>query len=353
MFPHHDRGWQQVLAYLERQRREREEILAPSEFLDPIAEAYGYRAAYALDPERFAFVVVHKGQLDELVPAQVAAFRRRLVPVFANAIFVVLGPPERGEPHAPRHVAALEAIPAASAARGAAGRTVALITTFERPESLARSLPQVAALGVEILVVDDGSRPRTAERVAELCDRHGAHGLHLAHNRGLPTAQNVGLAWWLADPDVAWISSFQDDVDVHPETLRRLALVQDARRRPILTGRADAAHPSFGRERIAGVEVVRMRSAPGVHLHAHRDYWRDVLPIPTPYLQAPKPDRGRAGQGADEDFWVTCWSPRSIAKRGGYVACVPGLVRTFASRARSSTWNPRAAPPDPPLARGA
>lgn len=348
-FPHDDRGWREVLAYLVRQRREGEEILAPGEFIEPIAEAYDYRAAYAVDPERFAFVVIHKGQLDELVPARVAAYRRRLVPVFANAIFVVLGPPDRGEPFASRYAAPLESIPVAPAAGPREGRTAALVTTFERPEALARSLPQIVALGVDVLVVDDGSGPRAAARVGELCERHGARHLRLEANRGLPTALNVGLAWWLGDPDVAWISSFQDDVDVHPETLRRLARVQDARTRPILAGRADPAHPSFGRERVAGVEIVRMRSAPGVHLHAHRDYWASVLPIPTPYARAPKPDGGRPGQGSDEDFWITCWSPRSVVKRGGFVVCVPGLVRTFASQARASTWDSSEHAPDPPL----
>jgi hypothetical protein len=280
----------------------------------------------------------------------VAAFRRRLVPVFANAIFVVLGPPDRGEPFASRYAAALDRIPAAPAVDAGPGRTVALVTTYERPEALARSLPQIARLGVEVLVVDDGSGPRAAARVTELCDAHRARRLRLDENRGLPTALNVGIAWWLGEPDVAWISCFQDDVDVHPDALRRLARVQDRRARPLLTGRVDARHPSFGRERIAGLEVVRMRSAPGVHLHAHRDYWSDVLPIPTPYARAPKPTGGRPGQGSDEDFWITCWSPRSIVKRGGWVVGVPNLVRTFVSQGPDSTWNRRSTSADPPLA---
>jgi hypothetical protein len=60
------------------------------------------------------------------------------------------------------------------------------------------------------------------------------------------------------------------------------------------------------------------------------------MPIPTPYLGAPKPTGGRPGQGSDEDWWVTAWSPNAIAKRGGYVICVPGLVRTF--DVERSTW---------------
>jgi hypothetical protein len=163
---------------------------------------------------------------------------------------------------------------------------------------------------------------------------------------------NAGLAWWLADSEVAWISVFQDDVDVHPDCLAQIARLQDARLRPILSGRACPLHRCYGGETIEGVETLRYRSLPGIHLHAHRDYWRGVLPIPTPYLGAPKPHGGLPGQGSDEDFWVTCWSPRSIVKRGGWVTCVPGLVRTFAPDEAPSTWG--ADPPhrpDPPLAQ--
>ncbi|MBW2314644.1 MAG: glycosyltransferase [Deltaproteobacteria bacterium] len=354
MFPSTDPAWAQVADFLRAKLRDGEEILAPREFLDLFAGAYGYRAAYALSPERFTFVVVHMGMLREVGRRRLTAFRHRLAPVFGNDVFVVLGPADRAQGVSRRTLAAVEKL----APRGlhapradASPVSAAVLTTHDRPDALARSLPQVVALGVEVLVVDDGSAEAAAGEIEAICRAHGARRLRFEENRGLPNAVNAGIGYWLADPAVDWISLFNDDVDVRPDALEMLARVQDPRTRPLLTGRSDPLHSDFGGDTIDGVEVRWLRSAPGVHLHGHRDYWRDVLPIPTPYLAAPKRDGGLPGQGADEDFWITCWSPRSIAKRGGYVACIPGLVRTLTHQPLDSTWSEgSAAAEDPPLA---
>jgi hypothetical protein len=349
-FPWTDPYWSELGGFLSGRLRPGETLLAPHDLLELFASSYPYRALYALDPGRLDYVVLHKGVLHELGRAALDRFLRERAPVFANEVFVVLGRPgaRDGRVEGP-HVRSLhERLPPAPTPRPE--RAAALVTTYERPEALARSLPQVAALGAPVLVVDDGSGPEARERVEKLCEAAGARFLPLGENRGLPTAMNAGLAWWLADSEVVWISVFQDDVDVRPDCLAQLARVQDARLRPILSGRACRLHRCYGVETVEGVGTLRYRSLPGIHLHAHREYWRGVLPIPTPYLGAPKPHGGLPGQGSDEDFWVTCWSPRSIVKRGGWVTCVPGLVRTFAPEEAHSTWGARPPrPPDPPL----
>jgi len=81
--------------------------------------------------------------------------------------------------------------------------------------------------------------------------------------------------------------------------------------------------------------VARRRPLPGI-LHAHRNYWSRVLPIPTPYLGSASPGWGE-GQGADVDWWVVSWAPQSIVKQGGYIACVSGLVHPWRSPATDST----------------
>jgi hypothetical protein len=64
-----------------------------------------------------------------------------------------------------------------------------------------------------------------------------------------------------------------------------------------------------------------------------------VLPIPTPYLGAPKPDGGVfPGQGADEDWWIGSYAPRAITKTGGFIAAVPSLVQNRGLD--KSTWAP-------------
>ncbi|MBI2357484.1 MAG: glycosyltransferase, partial [Deltaproteobacteria bacterium] len=213
--------------------------------------------------------------------------------------------------------------------------TAAVITTYNRPWALARSLPQVLALGCPVLVVDDGSEPAHEQDCERIRREHSCarlHWLRLPSNRGLPCARNIGLCYWLADPAMEWISAFDDDVDVRPDLFARLRPVQDAVRRPLLTGRLAPEHPVVGEATIHGTRVLFHHSAAGTHFHAHRQYWLEVLPIPTPFLGAPE-----HGRGSDSDWWVGSFSPNSIVKRGAKIACVPGLVRTFATTAQQST----------------
>jgi hypothetical protein len=236
--------------------------------------------------------------------------------------------------------------PAPPPAHGDAGpvRRAVLVTTYARPAALRRSLPQIVALGAPVLVVDDGSPAPASAANREICAAAGAAYLLLPDNRGLPTAINVGLSMLMAEPAVRWISYFQDDVDVSPDTLTRLAPLEDAAQRPLLTGQDAGEHPVVDRVEIAGIAAARKRSTRGSHLHAHVDYWAGVMPIPSPYLGAPKPGAG----SSMEDWWIVNHAPGSVERRGLLVVCVPGLVRTFLWHRDDSTWdNPSA--PDPQL----
>jgi glycosyltransferase involved in cell wall biosynthesis len=106
-------------------------------------------------------------------------------------------------------------------------------------------------------------------------------------------------------------------VTIRADALQILQRIQSPQY-PILTGYDAPEHESIATLTLAEQTVLLKRSSPGVHFHAHRDYWASVLPIPTP---ATLP-----GRGTDEDWWITAWSPRSIVKQGGHLVCVPGLV---------------------------
>lgn len=342
-FPDDD-YWYQTRDFLKEQVQPLDPILAPNEFMEFFPGNYHYNVTYVLPPEHFKFVLFHKGMVSEIEPPFALEVMRTFKPVFANAVFVVFAkhPPEGLAPVSGGHlqplldqIAVLEA-----QQRGVVKRpTYAVtITTHNRPSSLARSLPQIVSLGAPVVVVDDASSADNAAENQRIADEHGAALIRIPDNRGLPHAMNVGIDYWLADPAIDWISYFQDDVDVHPEIFRVLEQIQDPLERPILTGKDALEHRTFETGAIAGFQVLYKRSMPGQHLHAHRAYWASVMPIPTPYLGAPKPDRGKTGQGADEDWWVTAWAPHSITKRGGYVVCVPGLVRSFQTQQDGSTW---------------
>jgi hypothetical protein len=296
--------------------------------------------------------------LDQIAAAFLLDALAKMRPIFANEVFVILG---RRRPLWPRirqrHLQPLlnyarvgRALPDTPAAQHS---TAIVVTTYNRPWALARSLPQIAALGAPMLVVDDGSDAGPRQENAKLAAQCGAQLLALPSNRGLAAAINAGIAFWLADPACQWITLFSDDVDVRPDTLKVLWEVQDAASqaqragpRPVLAGRYAPEHPLFGKGQVAGHEVCYQRSSPGFPMHAHRSYWQDVLPVPTLYLGAPKP--GHNGQGSGTDWWITAWSPKSVTKKGLFVICIPGLVRHFANATDQSTWD-NSCPQDPAL----
>ncbi len=354
LFPETDRFWDEVRRFIERECSPLDPVLAPAGFLDVHAGTYGYHVSKTLPVDTFRLFVFHKGMLDRIPPGFFLAAVEASKPVLANEVFVVFrhrrfpAPSGPVQPVAPEHLNSFHAMVARIAQappEPARHRTAVLVTTYNRSSMLERSLPQIAALGKPMLVVDDASDEPHRRAHAETARRHGAEILTLPANRGSACALNTGLSYWLADPDVEWISLFEDDVDVRPDALEVLAKVQDAKLRPCLTGRYNH-RLIVAKQVVAGVEIYLQRSSAAVHVHAHRDYWSGVLPVPSMYLGAPKP--GRGGPGAD--WWITGWAPRSATKQGGNLVCVPGLVRHITPNASSSTW---AADPgtgdDPPL----
>jgi hypothetical protein len=229
-------------------------------------------------------------------------------------------------------------IVAASASRSAraprVGERAILVTTFNRPAALRRSLPQIAALGCSMLVVDDGSEARLAEENRAICDACDARYLLLPGNRGVAAALNIGVAYALAECRIAWLSYLQDDVDVDASLIDRLIDVEHRHERPLITGYDATEHATTREAEIAGVHVKLKATTAGVHLHAHQEYWFGVLPIPTAYLGAP---RRRWGPPI-EDAWIVHGAPASAGRRGLLVPCIPGLVRTFLWHEADSTW---------------
>ena len=344
-FPKDDAYWVEVLSFLKQHANQHTAILSPNDFLEFFPGTYAYNVSYLFPASHFEFVVFHKGMLADIELALTSEVTERFYPALANPVFVVYSKIAIAdlEPLDPEHIDSLlrqlneQKLSAVSQKQEVA----AVITTHNRPECLKRSLPQLFKLGVPVVVVDDGSTDANASANRQIAGTYSIPLIRIPENRGLPNAINVGVEYWLADPDLQWISYFQDDVDIRPDIFEVLAKIQHPTDRPLLAGQDAAEHPTLETIDLAGYTVLLKRSIPGQHLHAHRDYWRAILPIPTPYLGAPKQNRGKPGQGADEDWWITAWAPGSIAKQGGYVACVPGLVKTFRPSQEGSTWGNR------------
>ncbi len=231
-----------------------------------------------------------------------------------------------------------------------------IITVCGRPEALKRSLPQVLSTEDPVLVVDDSRTDELAEACRQVVLAAGdAFYLRLPRNRGLACALNIGLSYWLADADIKWISYFQEDVDLDPQVHRFLEAAARVGEYSLLTGR-DAREHVTAKEFVSRGFRFKMKTATaGTHLFANRDYWLGVSPIPTRQLGAPMPLSGKArGLGSNVDWWICERSPKSVGAKGGLVACVPGLVRTFLTKKVDSCWdNEHLAGEDPPLSREA
>lgn len=232
--------------------------------------------------------------------------------------------------------------------------TAIVVTTCDRSFGLAKTLDSLSKLEVPILVVDDGRKGHSSVPFYE-SSKHVSF-IRTPHNRGLACALNIGLSYWLADKSIEWISYFQDDVEVDPDVLLVLRDVQHLKDRPLLTGHDAAEHPvKATADGINGVDVLYKESCRATHMHAHRDYWTSVMPIPTRELGAPKPVPGQPrGLGSNVDWWIATWAPSSVKMTHRYVTCVPGLVRTFLWKKEDSCWdNTQKAGEDGPLHRRA
>ena len=223
--------------------------------------------------------------------------------------------------------------------------TAAIVTCYQRPAALTRSLPQIVALGWPVLVVDDGSEGGKA--IEDITRGHKAEYLRLPQNRGLAAAMNCGLAYWLADPSVEWVSYFQDDVELRQDMRCVIERVQCIEAVPLLTCHDAAEHPTIRTTTINGVTCKVKSNCRATHLHARRAYWESVMPIRSLRLHAPHRVPGAPrGEGSRVDFWVVSEAPRARRE----VVCIPGYVRSFYWRAEHSAWdNTQRAGEDGPL----
>lgn len=359
-FPHQDPYWQSTADFLLKRFGDKARILAPIEFHELIPAAFPYDVARHINLREMDALVIHKGALKDVGRPTCALLASEGIPLWGNEVFVIftlkrsLWTQRKTNQHFEffyQHAVAAETFPDSPVKAHSEftdSATVILMTTYNRPDRLGLSLQSISALNAPILVVNDGSDPKHVSAYAEICKTHNVRVLNLPDNRGLPTALNMGLGYWLADPKVEWICYLQDDVEVRPDLLVALARVQDAEKFPLLTGRVNDLHKIYGETEVNGQQVLLQRMSPGIHLHAHRSYWEKMLPIPSPYFQSPRKWPGEPQRGADEDWWISLWSPHSVVKQGKYVAVLPGLVRTTTVLPAESTWgNPGM--PDPPL----
>jgi len=359
-FPNDDAAWRSVADFLLGRLDETASIVAPTEFHEIFPRTYPYDVLGHLDLKGIDALVIHKGMLNAVGRDVCSLLAHKGIPLFGNEVFVVYTLKGRrpwrvrGKKdfvdfcHKIKKPEIFPGNPIKQHSEFSGPATVILITTYNRPYRLGISLETISQLRAPILVVNDGSSPEHDAAYAAIYKKFGVRVLNMPDNRGLSNVLNAGLSYWLADPNVEWICYLQDDVEVRTDLLAVLARVQDPKKYPLWTGRLNELYKVYGEKEINGQKVLLQRMCPGIHLHGHRHYWEKLLPIPTAYFQAPRRWPGAPLRGADEDWWIALWSPHSVVKQGGYVAVLPGLVRTTTVFPAESTWgNPGL--PDPLL----
>ncbi len=343
MYPK-NKYWKPLVNYLKKKGLEDEIFIGPEVLLYDFPKVFPYQILKDIDlaDYDFDYVVFHKKLPDDMTNEFLDMLRHQYTPVWGNHLFVVFKKnPSRKEKLLAKKYFLHTGIKWNKYYKDESGkRTGILITTYNRPAMLERLLEQLKGRPEEILVVNDGSDESFSEHYARIKARFPqVNFIDNPKNMGLVFSVNTGFSYFLADPDVEWVHYFQDDIRIiDPAFFDKTARLAHAVKRPVVTGIYLPPHKVFAKEEFHGLPVYLLRSTGAWHFLAHRRYLMKNMPIPNPYVGAPKHDRGRPGQGSDEDWWLFSWSPNSIVKRGGYVICIPGLCETDMS-AELSTWD--------------
>ncbi len=341
MYPK-NKYWQPLVKFLKEKNLENEIFIGPEVLLYEFPKVFPYQILkdIRLSDYAFEYIVFHKKLPEDLTNDFLDLIQAQYRPVWGNHLFVVY----KKNRSTKEKILALKYIFYTKInlkkyyKKDLSKRNGILITTYNRPDFLIKLLTQLKDRPEEILVVNDGSDEQYLNQYEQIKQKF-PENIYIDNpkNTGLVFSLNTGFSYFLSDPDVEWIHYFQDDVEISKDFFEIIEKVADKEERPVITGFYKKPHKIFGTKNIKGIEVKLLRSAGAPHLFIHRLYLIENMPIPNPYVGAPKPDRGKPGQGADEDWWLLSWSPKSIVKRGKYIISIPGLAKSEAT-GDLSTW---------------
>jgi hypothetical protein len=87
-FPNQDPYWAETANFLKSQVAAEHKVLAPDDFL-LFPRIYGYTNTRQHPGVSYDWAVIHKGQLQEIAPEFLNSILERMLPVFANSVFVI------------------------------------------------------------------------------------------------------------------------------------------------------------------------------------------------------------------------------------------------------------------------
>ena len=343
MYPR-NKYWLPLIKFLKEKGLEDKTFIGPEVLLYDFPMVFPYQILkdIRLNEYDFEYIVFHKKLPEDLTNDYLDLIQTDYKPVWGNHLFVVFkkNRTKKEKLKALKYVLYTNINFKKYYKFDKPKRTGILITTYNRPEALIKLLSQLKDRPEEVLIVNDGSHERFSRQYEQIKIKYPQFTyIDNPKNMGLVFSMNTGFSYFLSDPDIEWIHYFQDDVTItDKQFFEKIGQVADKDERPVVSGVYTDKHRIFEQVRINGIDVYMLRSSPSVHFMAHRLYLTDNMPVPNPYVGAPKSDRGKPGQGSDEDWWLFSWSPKSVAKLGKYVVSVPGLAQTELNP-EFSTWD--------------
>lgn len=344
MYPR-NKYWKPLVEYLKKKGLENQIFIGPEVLLYEFPKVFPYQILKDIDLEDydFEYIVFHKKLTEDLTNDFIDLIKEKYKPVWGNHLFVVYKKNRTKK----EKLAALKYLLYTKPNldklyKEKTSKTGILITTYNRPRALIKLLEQLKDREEEILIINDGSSKEFDIQYQQIKEKFPSFTyIDNPKNIGLVFSMNTGFSYFLSDPEIEWIHYFQDDVIINdPDFFTKTLAVADKKESPVVTGIYKEEHPIMSKMSINGIPVYLFRSTAAQHFLVHRNYLMKNMPIPNPYLGAPKPDKGKPGQGSDEDWWLFSWSPNSIVKQGKYVVCIPGLCSTDLNP-DLSTWDTR------------
>lgn len=342
MYPK-NKYWNPLVNFLKKNKLENKIFIGPEVLLNEFPKVFPYQILKDISLSDFdiPYIVFHKKLPEDLTNDYLDLIKEEYKPVWGNHLFVVF----KKNRSKKEKLAALKYMlytkinfkkyykPLKDSKIGI------LITTYNRPEHLIKLLAQLKNRQKDILVVNDGSSEEYFEQYQQIKQKYNeVTYIDNSKNMGLVFSLNTGFSFFLSDPDIEWIHNLQDDIIIKDNLFEETQKIADKNLYPVVTGIYQEQHPIAKKTKIKDIEVYLLRSTGAWHFMAHRQYLMENLPIPNPYVGAPKPDLGKPGQGSDADWWLFSWSPNAVIKKDKYIACIPGLCYTDMS-AELSTWD--------------
>ncbi len=342
MYPR-NKYWEPLVKYLHKKNLDNQVFIGPEVLLYEFPKVFPYQILkdINLDDYDMEYIVFHKKLPEDLTNDFLDLIKEKYKPIWGNHLFVVY---KKNRSKKEKLKAIKYAFytnisfkkyykPIKKEKQGI------FITTYNRPHNLKQLLQQLSNRKEEILVINDGSDEKYNEEYQQIKNEFpNISYIDNIKNIGLVFSMNTGYNYFLSDPDVEWIHYFQDDIVLRDDFFEVIDKIKDKKQRPVLTGMHRDPHKIFDKKIVNDIEVYLLRSAPAHHILLHRQYLQDNLPIPNPYIGAPKPNLGKQGQGSDADWYLLSWSPNSIVKKNKYIIAIPNLLTTDMS-ADKSTWD--------------